>query len=139
MRIRNTSVNNPTVNSKFDMFFPCCLNNPGKKRIKKQKQNNSRIKYDPNHSMKFCNDCLIQRFSFVVALAHEYGSRGGEMMATNTTVALLGKRNHGRREKPSPRMNNPNKMIAHCQNTKPGFSDSIFSTSSFEAEGMPKR
>ena len=61
------------------------------------------------------------------------------MMATNTTVALLGKRNHCVREKPSPRMNNPNKMIAHCQNTKPGFFDSIFSISSFEGEGTPRR
>ena len=43
------------------------------------------------------------------------------------------------REKPSPRMNNPNKIIAHCQNTKLGYFDSIFSTTSFEGEGMPRR
>tara|TARA_B100000676_G_scaffold230791_1_gene229386 strand:+ start:187 stop:369 length:183 start_codon:yes stop_codon:yes gene_type:complete len=36
-------------------------------------------------------------------------------------------------------MNNPNKMIAHCQNTKPGFSDSISFISSFEGEKMPRR
>ena len=42
------------------------------------------------------------------------------------------------REKLSPRMNNPNKMIPHCQNTKLGFFDSIFSISSFDGERNAK-
>ena len=65
-RIRNTSTNNPMVNSIFVLFFCvvffCCLNNDGNKMKIKQKHKNSSNRYAPKPSIKFCNVWWIQRF-----------------------------------------------------------------------------